>query len=74
MFTKELTRSGHSRRFIADNNEAGQGWEVRIEQDSEVVQRMRYTDWHRVERALTLIEREVSELEDLGWQKRSAAP
>lgn len=67
MFDKQLTRSGHSRRFIVDNNGLGEGWEVRIEHDSEVVERVRYTDWHRVERALTVIEDEVSELEELGW-------
>jgi hypothetical protein len=68
MFTKLLTRSGQVRRFSIITDELGDGWELRVEQDSEIVRRTHYADWHRVERALRLIEREVSELEDLGWQ------
>jgi len=68
MFTKQLTRSGQVKRFSIVTDELGDGWEVRIEQDSRIVRQTRYADWHRVERALLLIEQEVSELEDLGWQ------
>jgi hypothetical protein len=68
MFTKQLTRSGQVRRFSIVTNELGDGWEVRIEQDSTIVRQTRYADWHRVERALQLIERDVSELEGLGWR------
>jgi hypothetical protein len=70
MFTKELTHAGHIRRFII--SEAGQqGWELRVEQDSDVLRSVRYTDWHRVERALSSLVREVADLEDCGWIQRA---
>jgi hypothetical protein len=71
MFEKELTKGGHVRRFSIW--EAGEGWEVRVEQDSAVVRRVHYTDWHRVERALRRLAREVSDLEDIGWNVRPEA-
>jgi predicted alpha/beta hydrolase family esterase len=66
MFAKELRQAGHTKRFTI--SEAGnEGWEVRVEQDSEVVRRVHYTDWHRVERAVWMMSLQVSELEDNGW-------
>jgi hypothetical protein len=66
MFAKELTQAGHTKRFtISDAGSAG--WEVRVEQDSRVVRRVCYTDWHRVERAVQMMNMQVSELEESGW-------
>ena len=66
MFAKELRQAGHIKRFTI--SEAGsEGWEVRVEQDSEVVRRVHYTDWHRVERAVLMLSLQVSELQDNGW-------
>ena len=66
MFAKELRQAGHTKRFTI--SEAGsEGWEVRVEQDSEVVRRVHYTDWHRVERAVLMLSLQVSELENNGW-------
>ncbi len=66
MFAKVLRQAGHTKRFTI--SEAGsEGWEVRVEQDSHVVRRVTYTDWHRVERAVLMMSRQVSELEDSGW-------
>ncbi len=70
MFVKELTNAGHVRRFTISDAEP-QGWEVRVEQDSTVMRRVRYTEWHRVERALGSLAREVSALEDAGWTVRT---
>lgn len=68
MFAKELKQAGHTKRFTI--SEAGtEGWEVRVEQDSQVVRRVCYTDWHRVERAVLLMSRQVSQLEDSGWRE-----
>jgi hypothetical protein len=68
MFAKELRQAGHTKRFSI--SEAGsEGWEVRVEQDSQVVRRVHYTDWHRVERAVLMMSRQVSELEDNGWRE-----
>ena len=69
MFAKELTFAGHVRRFVVVA--AGPvGWEVREEQDSAVVRRMCYSDWHRVERALREIAAEIDELQSWGWRAR----
>jgi hypothetical protein len=65
MYTKRLSHAGHTRRF--EIAEASGGWEVRTVEDSEVVKRVRYDDWHRVERAMMTIRLEVSSLEDMGW-------
>ena len=68
MFAKELTQAGHTKRFTI--SEAAQsGWEVLEEQDSHVVRRVCYTDWHRVERAVLLLSLQVSELEENGWRQ-----
>lgn len=73
MFAKELSHDGHIKRFLV--LPAGErGWEVRVEQDSRVVRRVCYTDWHRVERALTLFSLQVSELAREGWQVSSPHP
>jgi hypothetical protein len=66
MFTRAVTHSGHVRRFTV--SDLGQdGWEVRVEHDSAVVRQLCYSDWHRVERALGMMEMEVSQLERSGW-------
>jgi hypothetical protein len=71
MFQKELRQAGHTRRFsIIDTG--GFGWEVREEQDSRLVRQIRYTDWHRVERALTVMSLQVTALEQAGWQLAEA--
>jgi hypothetical protein len=72
MFDTELSYAGHNRRFVLGHVPVG-GWELRIEEDNEVVSRVRYTDWHRVERALAGIARLISELESRGWQQLSAS-
>jgi hypothetical protein len=68
MFAKELRQAGHTKRFTI--SEAGsEGWEVRVEQDSHVVRRVCYTDWHRVERAAQMMALQVTELEEKGWRE-----
>ena len=73
MFTKELTQAGHVRRFTIREAARGRGWEVREEQDSEVVRRVCYDDWHRVERALHSMTAQVLELEERGWRPREVS-
>ena len=66
MFAKELMQAGHRRRFTI--TEAGSlGWEVIEEQDSRLVRRVHYTDWHRVERALKVMSLQIAALEGAGW-------
>ena len=66
MFSKELRFAGHVKRFLVSGMERD-GWEVRAEQDERVVKQVRYTDWHRVERALEMFNLEIVELENQGW-------
>ena len=73
MYTTELSHEGHLRRFILGEAPLG-GWELRVEEDHAVVSRVRYTDWHRVERALGAVERLVSELKAGGWRVTATAP
>jgi hypothetical protein len=56
MFTTELTKSGHTKRFTITRGT--EGWEVREEHDSKVVRTAKYMDWHRVERAIELFKRQ----------------
>jgi hypothetical protein len=68
MFAKELRQAGHVRRFTI--SQAGSdGWEVRVEQDNDIVRQVYYTDWHRVERAAQVLAMQVSELEENGWRE-----
>lgn len=67
MFAKELHNEGHVRRFsIRENSKAG--WDVREEQDDRVLKHVRYSDWHRVERALNVFALQIGQLEDRGWR------
>ncbi len=66
MFFKTLTQAGHTRSFVVQARRAD-GWEVRIEQDDHVVRHTCYSDWHRLERALDAVRREVTALETQGW-------
>jgi hypothetical protein len=66
MYERSLSYDGHTRRFQI-NAIGGSGWEVREEQDSHVVRAKVYDDWHRVERARTIFQAEVTTLERAGW-------
>jgi hypothetical protein len=47
------------------------GWEVREERDSEVVRKVHYQDWHRVERARQSFTIKLRELKANGWKVES---
>ena len=66
MFELSLRRAGHVRRFTITHQDE-HGWEVRLEEDAAVKRRALYQDWHRVERAKALFEREAMELTENGW-------
>ena len=67
MFSKELHHAGHTKRFSIQEN-GRDGWDVREEQDNRVLREACYTDWHRVERALSAFTQEIGQLEDSGWR------
>lgn len=66
-FVKQLQKAHHHRRYTIESSE--RGWEVRQEQDREVVREACYQDWHRVERAHRAFVIEVNSLRDEGWQE-----
>lgn len=68
MYTRTLRKADHERRFsIVDAGASG--WEVRHEQDQHIVKRMRYDDWHCLERARMAIAAEAEILKDSGWNE-----
>lgn len=67
MFSIRLQRAEHVRQYsIRSARDAG--WEVSLEEDHAVTRRVRYDDWHRVERALATVRREVADLTQQGWK------
>ena len=68
MYAGTLRKAEQERRFtIRDAGTAG--WEVRHEANHEVVKRVTYDDWHRVERARLAIAVEAETLKDEGWNE-----
>jgi hypothetical protein len=67
MYSKTLTFHGQRRSFAVEPV-AASGWELRVEHDSIIVRRAHYSDWHRVERAVDALEREMRDLEARGWR------
>jgi len=67
MFSVRLRRANQVRDYRI-RDAGADGWEVRLEEDRTVRRLERYQDWHRVERALAMFEREVSDLRARGWQ------
>ncbi len=66
-FARSIRKADHVRRFSIRPAESG--WEVREEQDSQVVRQACYQDWHRVEHARRAFVLELSQLRDEGWQE-----
>lgn len=65
-FAKSLRKADHIRHYSI--RATNSGWEVREEQDSQVVRQKQYSDWHRVERARRVFSIEVDLLRKEGWQ------
>jgi hypothetical protein len=66
MLTFRLRNSQHVRSFVIAHTR-GSGWEIREEQDGEVLRLARYFDWHRVERAREAFKRQAATLQERGW-------
>jgi hypothetical protein len=67
MFSKSLRNHEQIRRYSI--SVTATGWEVREERDSEVVKKIQYQDWHRVERARKSIAMELDTLQRNGWSE-----
>jgi len=68
MYMRLFQKAAHTRKFTIIS-EGLSGWEVRDEEDSRVIRRVRYRDWHRVERARKAFAREALMLEESGWSE-----
>ena len=66
IFAKRLRSQDHTRSFVVDKAD-DRGWEVREEQDNEVVKRTSLHDWHRVETAMMRFAIEAMQLQSAGW-------
>ena len=66
MYARVFRKANQIRRFTITSAE-NEGWEVREEQNSQVIRSVRITDWHRVERARMHFAREAQTLEHAGW-------
>ena len=71
MFARSLRNAVHIRRFTIRPVDAS-GWEVRDETDGDVLKRVLYSDWHRVERAIAAFSKEAETLRAGGWVEESA--
>lgn len=69
MYEQLLTHRGRTRRFVIEHATL-EGWVVKEELDSEVLNRSCYSDWHRVEQAVRL---KVSRLQLEGWDLAHAS-
>ncbi|HET9706101.1 MAG TPA: hypothetical protein VFP85_18800 [Vicinamibacterales bacterium] len=64
-FVKNLKNQAETRTYTIATIDGG--WEVREERDSRLVKKVRYSDWHRVERARRTIAHELDVLRRAGW-------
>lgn len=70
MFDVRIASKTHVRHYSAQTR-LDMGWEVKVEEDRAVCQRAVYEDWHRVERCVARMEREVEALLQSGWSRLS---
>jgi hypothetical protein len=68
MYKRVFRKADQTHRFLITNSK-GEGWEVREEQNSQVILSVRYTDWHRVERARTAFATQALNLQLSGWKE-----
>jgi hypothetical protein len=65
-YSRQLQHAGRTRSFVIVNRKSG-GWEAREEDDRQVVKRVLYNDWHRVERARRAFAQRILTLQKEGW-------
>ena len=66
MYARTLRKDDRTRRFSISTAGAS-GWEVLDQADEQIVRRVFYSDWHRVERARLAFVSEAFELQNAGW-------
>ena len=70
MYNISVASPDHVRRYCMELTRRG-GWEVWLEEDKTTRWSENYEDWHRVERAVAKMRREVEGLLDSGWTLQS---
>jgi hypothetical protein len=68
MLDISLRQDDHVKHFSVSAAKPS-GWEVRVEEDRRLRRLDHYDDWHRVERSVTAIQREVESLTEKGWKE-----
>jgi hypothetical protein len=68
MYKRIFRKADQTHRFLITNH-TRDGWEVREEEDSQVIWSVRYTDWHRVERAKMAFATQALNLQSSGWKE-----
>jgi hypothetical protein len=66
IFSKRLRSEEHVKSFVVDEADE-RGWQVREEEDYQVVKRTWLHDWHGVERAMMRFALEATQLQRAGW-------
>ena len=61
MLSRDYQRNNHVFRIVVTRTD--RGWEIRHERDGHVVTVAHKSDWHQVERALALFDRQAGTLE-----------
>jgi hypothetical protein len=71
LFTATLVRADQIRTFLIRLARPG-GWEATVYDDLRIIQRHLYTDWHRVEQAITILTLQIAQLHKEGWHDAGA--
>ena len=66
-FVKSLKKADHIRRYSIHSTESG--WEIREEEDAQLVRHTYYQDWQRVERAKLAMSVTWNSLREQGWSE-----
>jgi hypothetical protein len=70
MFSIDLRQADRTRKYAVSPSEAS-GWDLTLQEDLQRTRQVHYEDWHRVERAMAVLELEVSQLTAHGWRIES---
>lgn len=73
VFSITLQRANHLLEYSIRSTPSA-GWEVSVAEDRQLRHRVRYHDWHRVERAMASFHRDVADLTARGWEVATPDP
>ena len=68
MYKRTFRKADQTHRFLISSTD-GSGWDVREEQDRQVILCVRDNDWHRVERARMAFASQALSLQSSGWSE-----